>query len=292
MKKTFFKVLALTLTLVMAMSIAVQAAPALVKNDAVDGVVTVNVTDVAATDEVTLLVVKAGTALSDVVADDIYYIDQATAVDGAALFSFAIDTEEFDVYSGYSSMAVDSLPLSSIYEAGGDTPVVPDPVEGPEVDMEKSKLYASTNPYNLEGYRRVFIKLTEENGAWTPAHADADSAIFYAPEVEGYDGLVKTTSADLTAILDEITWANEVPSAEATIAMYGDLDENGRINSLDYASIRKSILQTVTYDAKQYLTADTTDDTKINSLDYAAVRKFILQTLANDNVFDTIVNKK
>ena len=161
MKKTFFKVLALTLTLVMAMSIAVQAAPALVKNDAVDGVVTVNVTDVAATDEVTLLVVKAGTALSDVVADDIYYIDQATAVDGAALFSFAIDTEEFDVYSGYSSMAVDSLPLSSIYEVGGDDPVVPDDPEGPVVDEAASKLYTSKTPYGLTGYRRVFIKLNK-----------------------------------------------------------------------------------------------------------------------------------
>lgn len=295
MKNTFFKVLALTLTLVMAMSFAVQAAPLLEKADPVDGVVTVNVTDVAATDEVTLLVVKAGVSLSSVVADDIYYIDQTTAADGAATFSFAIDTEEFDVYSGYSSMAVDSLPLSVLYTTGGgeggEGGEGEEPAQ-PTVDTEKSKLYTSTAPYGLTGYRRVFIKLTEENGAWTPAHADADSAIFYAPEVEGYDGLVKTTSADLTSILNEITWTNEVPSADATIAMYGDVDENGKINSLDYASIRKNILKTATYDAKKYLTADTTDDAKINSMDYAAVRKYILKTLGNENTFDSVVNKK
>ena len=289
MKKTFFKVLALTLTLVMAMSIAVQAAPALVKNDAVDGVVTVNVTDVAATDEVTLLVVKAGTALSDVVADDIYYIDQATAVDGAALFSFAIDTEEFDVYSGYSSMAVDSLPLSDIYEAGGDDPVVPDPVEGPEVDMEASVLYDNEAAYDLDGYKRVFIKLVEENGAWTPAHADADSAIFYAPEVEGYDGLVKTTSADLTAILDEITWANEAPSDEATIAMYGDLNGDGEITAKDYRSIKDAFLENVTYTLKEYLMGDTNDDTAITAKDYREIKDVFLENLEE---FTTVANKK
>lgn len=288
MKKTFFKVLALTLTLVMAMSIAVQAAPALVKNDAVDGVVTVNVTDVAATDEVTLLVVKAGTALSDVVADDIYYIDQATAVDGAALFSFAIDTEEFDVYSGYSSMAVDSLPLSDIYEAGGDDPVVPDDPEGPVVDEAASKLYTSTSPYNLTGYRRVFIKLTEENGAWTPAHADADSAIFYAPEVEGYDGLVKTTSTELSAILDEITWTEAAPSTEATIAMYGDVSGDKKISAADYASIKKKI-KGATYTLYQNLVADTNDDTKITAADYAQIKKNIKDKTYE---FVSVTNKK
>ena len=288
MKKTFFKVLALTLTLVMAMSIAVQAAPALVKNDAVDGVVTVNVTDVAATDEVTLLVVKAGTALSDVVADDIYYIDQATAVDGAALFSFAIDTEEFDVYSGYSSMAVDSLPLSSIYEVGGDDPVVPDDPEGPVVDEAASKLYTSKTPYGLTGYRRVFIKLTEENGAWTPTHADADSAIFYAPEVEGYDGLVKTTSEDLTAILDEITWANEAPSAEATIAQYGNADETGAINIVDSANVMRNVKKAVDYSLRQYLTADVDDNTTINIVDSATIMRYIKKAITE---FATVTNK-
>ena len=292
MKNTFFNVLALTLTLIMAMSIAVQASPELVKGDAVDGVVTVNVTGVSATDEVTLLVVKAETDLSTVVAEDIYYIDQATAVEGAAEFSFAIDTAEFDVYSGYSSMAVDALPLSALYTAGGeggeggDDPVV----EGPTVDEAKSKLYSATKPYGLEGYRRVFIKLTEENGAWTPAHADADSAIFYAPEVNGYDGLVKTTSADLSAILAEITWENVTPSADATIAKYGDVNNDGTINMRDFGNVRQRILGTVTsYNARQNLTADTNDDGTINMRDYGPIRQKILGTLTE---FVAITNRK
>ena len=284
MKKTFFKVLALTLTLVMAMSIAVQAAPALVKNDAVDGVVTVNVTDVAATDEVTLLVVKAGTALSDVVADDIYYIDQATAVDGAALFSFAIDTEEFDVYSGYSSMAVDSLPLSSIYEAGGDDPVVPDPVEGPEVDEAESYIYDLEDPYDYVGYKRVFIKLTEENGVWTPAHNNADSAIFYSIEREGYDGLVNTTSAELNAILNEITWTKEAPSAEATIAMYGDVYEDELIDADDYAQIKKHFLGKITLDKREALIADVYVDGLLDADDYSEIKKFFLEKITSFDV--------
>lgn len=284
MKKTFFKVLALTLTLVMAMSIAVQAAPALVKNDAVDGVVTVNVTDVAATDEVTLLVVKAGTALSDVVADDIYYIDQATAVDGAALFSFAIDTEEFDVYSGYSSMAVDSLPLSSIYEVGGDDPVVPDPVEGPEVDTEASYIYDMEDPYDYVGYKRVFIKLAEENGAWTPAHNNADSAIFYSIEREGYDGLVNTTSEELNAILDEITWAEEAPSYEATIVMYGDLSDDEWVDADDYVEIQKNVLGKVMFDIKANISADVYTDGWIDADDYVEIQKFVLDKISGFDV--------
>lgn len=291
MKNTFFNVLALTLTLIMAMSIAVQASPELVKGDAVDGVVTVNVTGVSATDEVTLLVVKAETDLSTVVAEDIYYIDQATAVEGAAEFSFAIDTAEFDVYSGYSSMAVDALPLSALYTAGGeggeggDDPVV----EGPTVDMEKSKLYDSTRPYSLTGYRRVFIKLTEENGAWTPAHADADSAIFYAPEVNGYDGLVKTTSADLTSVLNEITWENEVPSTEATIAKYGDVNGSNRFDGDDYMAISKAALRKITLTLKQCLVADVNDDTRFSGDDYMDIQKMALRKISE---FITVTNRK
>lgn len=290
MKNTFFKVLALTLTLVMAMSFAVQAAPALEKGNAVDGVVTVDVTDVAATDEVTLLVVKAGVSLSSVVADDIYYIDQTTAADGAATFSFSIDTEEFDVYSGYSSMAVDSLPLSALYTTGGgeggDDPVVP---AKPTVDEAASKLYSSTKPYNLTGYRRVFIKLTEENGAWTPAHADADSAIFYAPEVEGYDGLVKTTSADLTSILNEIKWVNEAPSADATIAKYGDVNESNRVEGGDYMDIKAVVLRKSTFTLKEDLVADVNDDARIAGDDYMDIKKMALRKITE---FTTVSNKK
>ena len=291
MKNTFFNVLALTLTLIMAMSIAVQASPELVKGDAVDGVVTVNVTGVSATDEVTLLVVKAETDLSTVVAEDIYYIDQATAVEGAAEFSFAIDTAEFDVYSGYSSMAVDALPLSALYTAGGeggeggDDPVV----EGPTVDEAKSKLYSATKPYGLEGYRRVFIKLTEENGAWTPAHADADSAIFYAPEVNGYDGLVKTTSADLTSVLNEITWENEVPSTEATIAKYGDVNGSNRFDGDDYMAISKAALRKITLTLKQCLVADVNDDTRFSGDDYMDIQKMALRKISE---FITVTNRK
>lgn len=281
MKNTFFKVLALTLTLIMAMSIAVQAAPALVKGDAVEGVVTVNVSGVAATDEVTLLVVKAGTSLADVVADDIYYIDQATAVDGAAAFSFAIDTEEFDVYSGYSSMAVDSNPLSDIYETEVEPPVGDDK---PVIDMEESYIYDLEDPYDFVGFKRVFIKLTEENGAWTPAHSDEESAIFYSVEREGYDGLVNTTSEELDAILDEITWEKEAPSYEATIVMYGDLSDDEWVDADDYVEIQKNVLGKVTFDIKANISADVYTDGWIDADDYVEIQKFVLDKISSFDV--------
>ncbi len=290
MKNKFFKVLVLTLILIMVMSMAVQAAPTLEKNVAVGGTVTVKVTGVAATDEVTLLVVKAGTSLAKVGTTDIYYIDQDTAKDGKAVFSFSVDTEEFDVYSGYSSMAVDASPLSDIYKTdggdeGGETPSDPQPT----VDTQKSKLYDSTRPYNLTGYRRVFIKLTEENGSWTPTHNSADSAIYYAPEVEGYDGLVKTTSADLTSILNEITWENAEPSAEAKIAKYGDVNGSNRFDGDDYMAISKAALRKITLTLKQCLIADVNDDTRFSGDDYMDIQKMALRKITE---FITVTNRK
>ena len=273
MKKNLFKVLSLVLVALFAMTCVASAAA--VEGIYTDGTVTATVTGIGTTDEVTILVVPHGTELASVQPADIIYIDQVTAANGTATFSFASSTEEIDIYSGYTSMDVAAGALSDIYEV-----VVPPVVEptAPEIDMEKTKMYTAAKAFNLDGYKRIFVKLVEGNGAWMPAHVDADSAIYYSTEREGYDGLIKTTAADITAALAELTWENAAPTDEQTIAMYGDLRVDGKINVLDTARLKKMI-QNKEGSLKEYLVGDTNNNAGINVLDTAQFKKFIQKAI-------------
>ena len=88
----------------------------------------VTVTGLSASEESTLLAVKAGTALSTLEANEkdiIFYIDQTTATaDGTASYEFSIDgASDLDVYSGYENMAADAKPMKeAVKQDGGDTP--------------------------------------------------------------------------------------------------------------------------------------------------------------------------
>ena len=272
MKKNLLKVLSLAIVAVMAMSCVAFAAG--VEGTYTDGTVTATVTGIGATDEVTILVVPAGTDLAAVTSADIIYIDQVTATEGTATFTFSTGdaAEKVDIYSGYTSMDVTSGALSDIYEEIVD----PEPV-GPTVDTEKSKMYE--NNFDMEGYKRIFVKLVEENGAWMPAHSDADSAIYYSTEREGYDGLVKTTATDIAGAIAELTWTNVAPTEDQIIAKYGDLSGDDEISAADYASIKRNIKGTLTYNAKQYLTGDVSNDASISAADYAAIKRNIKGTL-------------
>lgn len=275
MNKKLLRLVTSFAVMLVCISMVAMAAPAITSNPVAGTgsfTTTVNVTGVGPSDEVSLLVVKAGTDLTKLVAGDVLYIDQATAASGAASFEFVTTTNAFDVYSGYSTMAITANPLNVKYDGAVDT--------GPSLDATKSKLYTSTSPFGMAGCRRVFIKLTNDNGKWIPAHSGEGSEIYYSTELEGYDGIVKTTAADLAAIFAEITWTSGTPSADATISKYGDMNGDGSIALQDYASIRKYLLQTTTYTNKQKLTADVNDDANIALQDYAAIRKFLLQTLS------------
>lgn len=285
MRHNFLKIVTVMTAVIMCLSMVAMAAPA-IDGDTTSAsgtyTTTVNVTGVGASDEVSLLVVTAGTDLTKLVAGNVLYIDQATAdSSGAAAFTFATSTEAFDVYSGYSTMALTDNPLDIKY-----TGTV---VTGPTMDAEKSKLYDSTSPFGMTGYRRVFIKLTENNGQWVPAHSDEGSEIYYSTELTGYDGLVKTTATDLASIFGEITWTAGTPSTDATITKYGDVSGDENISAADYAAIRKNLLKTTTFSIKQNLAADTSDDASISAADYAAIRKYLLKTLTE---FVTVTNRK
>ena len=250
MKKNLCKTLALCLVMLMAFSVAASAATISRDTSATD-TVTISVAGVGASDEVTLLVVPTGADLASITAERIIHIDQTTAgADGNATFTFATPTEKFDAYSGFTTMNVADGALSDTDK--GDTP---DPgADTPKIDTTKSHIMDEA--FELGGFKRIFVKLTEENGQWMPAHKDADSAIYYSTEREGYDGLIKSDAADLAAALTELTWTKVAPTEEQTIKMYGDLsDDDQAFDIYDMGEIQKHIIEKITFNKKQLLTA-------------------------------------
>lgn len=130
MKKVLCKVLATSLASAMLLSTTALAAPEL-KASKEGTTLKVTVTGLSASEESTLLAVKAGTALSTLEANekDIFYIDQTTATaDGTASYEFSIDgASDLDVYSGYENMAADAKPMKeAVKQDGGDEPITGD----------------------------------------------------------------------------------------------------------------------------------------------------------------------
>ena len=126
MKKVLCKVLATSLASAMLLSTTALAAPEL-KASKEGTTLKVTVTGLSASEESTLLAVKAGTALSTLESNEkaIFYIDQTTATaDGTASYEFSIDgASDLDVYSGYENMAADAQPMKqAVKQEGGDTP--------------------------------------------------------------------------------------------------------------------------------------------------------------------------
>ena len=277
MKKNLLKVLLLTTVAIVAMMVVASANTATIEGTYSNGTVTITVSGVGATDEVSVLAVPADQDLSAIASSNnpieiVKHVDQKTAAGGTVSFKFTSDTEEFDVYSGYSSMGVSDAVLLKEFRssAGGEDPVV-----APTVDAANSKLDKSA--YTLPDFQRILIKLTGEAGQWMPKHSNADSAIFYSTESNNYEGLIKTAAADLTAALAEISWDKTAPTADQTIAKYGDMTGDGIINILDFAKVsalNKKTAQANYGDKKDYLTADADGDGILNVLDLAQLKKY------------------
>lgn len=279
MKKNLCKTLALCLVMLMAFSVAASAATISRDTSATD-TVTISVAGVGTSDEVTLLVVPAGADLASITAEKIIYIDQTTAgTDGNATFTFATPSEKFDAYSGFTTMNVADGALSDT-DKGGDTP---DPgKDTPTIDTTKTKMYDKA--FNLAGFKRIFVKLTEENGEWMPAHSDENSTIYYSTEREGYDGLIKSEAADINAALTELTWTKVAPTEDQIIAKYGDLTGDGKVNGADTIVIKNYVLKKATFSNKELITADTTNDSSVNGRDTIEIKQFVLKKLSEFTV--------
>lgn len=120
----------LTVTLLLMMICTTAFAADIKASKAEDGKIVVTVTGLTAGEESTLLAVDTGTDLSTV-ADNtgaIRYIDQITATDGTAAYTFdAGDAKNVTIYSGYSSMPSGTDPLQAVVQEGGDEPNPPAP---------------------------------------------------------------------------------------------------------------------------------------------------------------------
>lgn len=278
MKKNLCKTLALCLVMLMAFSVAASAA-AISRDTSATDTVTISVAGVGASDEVTLLVVPAGADLASITAERIIYIDQTTAgADGNATFTFATPTGKFDAYSGFTTMNVADGALSDTDK--GDTP---DPgADTPTIDTAKTKMYDKA--FSLAGFKRIFVKLTEENGEWMPAHSGEGSTIYYSTEREGYDGLIKSDAADIDAALAELTWTKVAPTEDQIIAKYGDLTGDGRVNGADTIVIKNYVLKKATFSNKELITADTTNDSSVNGRDTIEIKQFVLKKISEFTV--------
>lgn len=126
MNKFLAKTLTVTLLLMMICTTAFAASISATKAE--DGKIVVSVTGLTAGEESTLLAVDTGTDLSTV-ADNtgaIRYIDQITATDGTAAYTFdAGDAKNVTIYSGYSSMPSGTDPLTTAITE--DVDPTPDP---------------------------------------------------------------------------------------------------------------------------------------------------------------------
>ena len=62
-----------------------------------------------------------------------------------------------------------------------------------------------------------------------------------------------------------------------SLSLLGDVNGDGKINSMDYVKIRKHIMQTENISDKvYYYAADVNSDNKISSADYVKIKKYIM----------------
>ena len=89
------------------------------------------------------------------------------------------------------------------------------------------------------GFRRIVILIEDAVGVattyWAPSVAGTDYYFFWAPEIGGFDGVVRTTETDAADI--EITWNEGAVSNTNVIGRYGDMTGNGQIAGADSVQI-------------------------------------------------------
>ena len=58
----------------------------------------------------------------------------------------------------------------------------------------------------------------------------------------------------------------------------GDVDGNGKVNAVDYAMLKRTVLKTYNPTDEQYTACDVNDDGKVNPVDYAILKRHVLGT--------------
>ena len=208
MKKVLCKVLAMSLASAMLLSTTALAAPEL-KASKEGTTLKVTVTGLSASEESTLLAVKAGTALSTLEANEaaIFYIDQTTATaDGTASYEFSIDgASDLDVYSGYENMAADAKPMKeAVKQDGGDTPTPGEFIYG-DVNNDKA--------INVSDANAIISHILHEI-----PFLDAETGLEYADgeKAADVDANEAINVSDANLIISHILHEVEFPAASKT----------------------------------------------------------------------------
>ncbi len=224
MKKKIISAL-LTGALLLGLSVGASAATVTAGVTQANGTITVSgaVSNATTGQQVTVLVVKDGTDLDELVSSDVAYIDQVSAT-GNYSVSFQVPTDmnygAYDVYVGGTQ--VTTLATTDFVVEGTHT--------------LSGEVGASVNGANLTKiWIRVYQAGTETLVSETYANADGSFALSvpngtYDIKV-GRDGYLTRTYQSVTVNADDSTTVNGLT------LLAGDVDENGSITPTDATTV-------------------------------------------------------
>jgi len=88
--------------------------------------------------------------------------------------------------------------------------------------------------------------------------------------------ILNASLAWVSSYIDEEAPKGIIPSPTYGAGLKGDVNDDGKINSIDYAMIKRHILGIIELKGDDFKRADVNNDGKVNSTDYSWLRKYIL----------------
>jgi hypothetical protein len=71
------------------------------------------------------------------------------------------------------------------------------------------------------------------------------------------------------------------PNSDTPTPTIGDINEDGRVNALDFAALKKYLLHLTTLTDKQLIDADVNRDGSVNAIDFAVFKKYLLKIITS-----------
>lgn len=96
-------------------------------------------------------------------------------------------------------------------------------------------------------------------------------------EVSSFDKNGKSKTSGIVASGDKIKIKTSTEEKEYTIVLYGDVNGDGKISSVDYIMVKNHIMDVSKLGELEMLFADANKDGKVNSADYIAIKNHIME---------------
>ena len=139
---------------------------------------------------------------------------------------------------------------------------------------------AETTPNYETNPVAIYRKLVQGKTVVPFVLANKDDVVTAKDIVESdlFEGKVSTINGTVVSSLDMVVKTGDkfttTDGTEYTVIVYGDVDENGSINSLDALEVEKAAVGIKTLDDVQKEAADVINDGNVNGLDSLAIRKY------------------